>query len=79
MQSLWHGLAFMKPQSKSKISLVWPLAHNSPPQNLPWGVHRHNWLRHSEMLWKDSGKSAQFLLKDAKERKLFHGLTFTQS
>jgi len=33
--SLSTGWTSVEPQSESKASLLWPLAHNFPPQNLP--------------------------------------------
>lgn len=62
-----------------KFPLSGPLLVSLLPEISPGGNPGTVGSGHSETLWKDSGKSVQLLLKDAKERKLFHGLTFTQS
>lgn len=43
----------VEPQLESKVTLLWPLARNSPPQNLPQGVPRQSWV---QATMKHSGK-----------------------
>lgn len=72
--SLSTGWTSVEPQLESKASLLRCLAHNFPPQNLPWGVPRHSWVQATVKCSESFGKICSVAFEGCKREEILSQL-----